>query len=168
MADPTGPPPFHTPNPREEGSRDDTNNHDGPEDNSPNLQELILGHVASLTELIKKHNAQGGNALKPIRLDFGDEGDKVVEKGKGVEDNDDLRKPFKEVSRSPFTRRIIEFSGDNYVMPLNMRFYDGSTDPNDHLTRFTEAANQGQWPMPLGALCSNKRWMVRPEDGSNV
>ena len=150
----SGPPPFFTPDPQVAGSGDNndgnTNNRDGPENDSPDLQAMILNQMASLTELIKEHNARGGRVL-PIRLDFGDESDKDKEKDKGKED-DELKKPFKEVLRSPFTRRIVEFAGENYVMLLNMKFYDGSTDPNDHLTRFTGAANQGQWPMPTWCL----------------
>ncbi|GJS26526.1 hypothetical protein Tco_0487146 [Tanacetum coccineum] len=88
----------------------------------------------------------------PLRLTFGDEegGDKGKDKGKGpVEEVDeDLKKPYKEVLKSPFTRRIIEFSAPSHRMPTNLKIYDGSTDPDDHITRFVGAANQGEWEMP--------------------
>lgn len=57
---------------------------------------------------------------------------------------DDLSKPFKAASKSPFTRRIIDFSGPKnakYLMPSHIKLYDGSTDPDDHITRFEGAAN---------------------------
>nr|GEX38966.1 hypothetical protein [Tanacetum cinerariifolium] len=34
-------------------------------------------------------------------------------------------------------------------MPTNLRVYDGSTDPNDHISRLIGAANQGEWEMPV-------------------
>ncbi|GJY21962.1 reverse transcriptase domain-containing protein [Tanacetum coccineum] len=61
----------------------------------------------------------------------------------------DLSKPFKEILKTPLTRRIIEFAGPEYVMPTNITLYDGSTDPADHLNRFSMAANSGEWPMPV-------------------
>ncbi|GJW86318.1 reverse transcriptase domain-containing protein [Tanacetum coccineum] len=73
--------------------------------------------------------------------------DRIV-KGKEIDD-EDLSKPFKETLKTPFTRRIIEFSGPEYSMPTNIALYDGSTDPADHLNRFVGAANSGEWPMPV-------------------
>ncbi|GJW83467.1 reverse transcriptase domain-containing protein [Tanacetum coccineum] len=88
----------------------------------------------------------------PIRLNFEIEDqdpneDRIV-KGKEIDD-EDLSKPFKETLKTPFTRRIIEFSGPEYSMPTNIALYDGSTDPADHLNRFVGAANSGEWPMPV-------------------
>ena len=37
-------------------------------------------------------------------------------------------------------------------MPSNLKLYDGSTDPDDHITRFCGAANHGNWPMPVWCL----------------
>ncbi|GJV66699.1 hypothetical protein Tco_1482208 [Tanacetum coccineum] len=34
-------------------------------------------------------------------------------------------------------------------MPNNIKLYDGTTDPEDHLSRFASAANSGEWPMPV-------------------
>ncbi|GKE35199.1 hypothetical protein Tco_1454521 [Tanacetum coccineum] len=88
-----------------------------------------------------------------IRLTFSDEGeqgDKGKDKGKGPaeEVDEDIRKPYKEVLKSPFTRRIIEFSAPSHRMPANLKIYDGSTDLDDHITHFVGAANQGEWEMP--------------------
>ncbi|GJX99267.1 reverse transcriptase domain-containing protein [Tanacetum coccineum] len=74
-------------------------------------------------------------------------GDRIV-KGREIDD-EDLSKPFKETLKTPFTRRIIEFSGPEYSMPTNIALYNGSTDPADHLNRFVGAANSGEWPMPV-------------------
>nr|GEZ84868.1 RNA-directed DNA polymerase, eukaryota [Tanacetum cinerariifolium] len=64
-------------------------------------------------------------------------------KGKTVEDVD-LRKPFKEALRTPLTRRIIKFARLEYKMPTNIKLYDGTTNPEDHLNRFSSAANSGE------------------------
>ncbi|GJT64696.1 hypothetical protein Tco_1016176 [Tanacetum coccineum] len=34
-------------------------------------------------------------------------------------------------------------------MPTNLKIYDGSTKPDDHITRFVGVANQGEWEMPV-------------------
>ncbi|GJS39514.1 reverse transcriptase domain-containing protein [Tanacetum coccineum] len=114
---------------------------------SPSLQDY---HVSSLETLIKQHNEKCGTLITPIRLTFGEEVDtnsgKDKEKGAAGVD-DELKRPYKEVLESPFTRRIIEFSAPSHRMPTNLRVYDGSTDPDDHISRFVGAANQGEWEM---------------------
>ncbi|GJX88251.1 hypothetical protein Tco_0340265 [Tanacetum coccineum] len=69
-------------------------------------------------------------------------------KGKTKVD-EDLSKPFKEVLKCPFTRRISEFSSPGHRMPANAKIYDGTGDPEDHVGRFVGMRNQGEWPMPL-------------------
>nr|GEY28105.1 reverse transcriptase domain-containing protein [Tanacetum cinerariifolium] len=123
---------------------------DDQEETPPLTKEQIEGHVSALKSLIKSHNRK--NKGDPIRLDFETveaeiQGHTVV-KGKEVID-EDLRKPFKEARRTPFTRRIIEFAGPEYKMSNNIKLYDGTTDPEDHLSRFAGAANSGEWPMPV-------------------
>nr|GFA95752.1 reverse transcriptase domain-containing protein [Tanacetum cinerariifolium] len=63
--------------------------------------------------------------------------------------DDDPKRPYKEVLESPFTRWIMEFSAPSHGMPTNLRVYDGSTDPDDHISRFVGDANQGEWEMPV-------------------
>ncbi|GKB73557.1 reverse transcriptase domain-containing protein [Tanacetum coccineum] len=79
----------------------------------PLTKEQIEGHVSALKSLIKSHNRK--NKGDPIRLDFEMVDTEVhghnVVKGKEVTD-EDLRKPFKESRRTPFTRRIIKFAGE--------------------------------------------------------
>ncbi|GJX32650.1 reverse transcriptase domain-containing protein [Tanacetum coccineum] len=73
---------------------------------------------------------------------------KKKEKGKIIT-NDDLSKTFKEVLKCPFTRRIIEFSSPGHRMPTNAKVYDGTGDPEDHVSHFMGMGNQGEWPMPV-------------------
>nr|GEV50240.1 hypothetical protein [Tanacetum cinerariifolium] len=77
-------------------------------DQSPSLQDQILNHISSLETLIKQRNEKVRTLITPICLTFGEEGDrnKGKDKGKGpVEEvDDDLKKPYKEVLKSPFTR----------------------------------------------------------------
>ncbi|GJZ18198.1 hypothetical protein Tco_0554321 [Tanacetum coccineum] len=77
----------------------------------------------------------------------GERSNRIV-KGKEVVD-DDLKKPFKEAVRTPLTRRIIEFVGPEYKMPTNIKIYDGTNDLEDHLSCFANAANSGEWLMPV-------------------
>nr|GEW84605.1 hypothetical protein [Tanacetum cinerariifolium] len=89
-------------------------------------KEQIEGHVSALKSLIKSHNRK--NKGDPIRLDFETveaeiQGHTVV-KGK-------------------------EFAGPEYKMPNNIKLYDGTTDPEDHLSCFAGAANSGEWSMPV-------------------
>ncbi|GKC61748.1 hypothetical protein Tco_1089346 [Tanacetum coccineum] len=84
---------------------------------SPSLQDQILNHVSSLETLIKQHNERSGTLITPIRLTFGEEVD--TNKGKDREEgaaevDDDLKKPYKEVLESPFSKRIIEFSSPSH------------------------------------------------------
>ncbi|GJU71750.1 reverse transcriptase domain-containing protein [Tanacetum coccineum] len=114
----------------------------------------ILSHISSLEALIKQQNERAETpVVTPIRLTFGEESDGKVEKDKGQDmgngKDEDLKKSYKEVLKFPFTRRIIEFSAPSHRMPTNLKIYDGSTDPDDHITRFVGAANQGEWEMPV-------------------
>nr|GFD05602.1 reverse transcriptase domain-containing protein [Tanacetum cinerariifolium] len=61
----------------------------------------------------------------------------------------DLKRPFKEAMKTPLTQRIIEFAYPEFKMPANIKLYDGTTDPEDHLSRFSSATNLGEWPMPV-------------------
>ncbi|GJV97477.1 reverse transcriptase domain-containing protein, partial [Tanacetum coccineum] len=128
----------------------DPEGRDDREGTPPLTKEQIEGHISAMKSIIKEHNKR--NKANPIRLNFETEDqdpkeDRIV-KGREVDD-DDLSKPFKETLKTPFTRRIIEFSGPEYSMPTNIALYDGSTDPADHLNRFVGAANSGEWPMPV-------------------
>ena len=95
-------------------------------DNSHNTSiEQIQNQITTLRALIREHNSRGGTPIKPIQLDFDeeesqDDGNKKVEE----EQMDDLSKPFKAASKSPFTQRIINFSGPKnikYTMPSHLK-----------------------------------------------
>nr|GEZ20759.1 reverse transcriptase domain-containing protein [Tanacetum cinerariifolium] len=86
---------------------------DDREETPPLTKEQIEWHVSAFKSLIKSHNRK--NKGDPIRLDFETveaeiQGHTVV-KGKEVMD-EDLRKPFKEARRTPFTRRNVNPSLD--------------------------------------------------------
>nr|GEV88528.1 hypothetical protein [Tanacetum cinerariifolium] len=120
-------------------------------DHSPSLQDQILNHISSLETLIKEHNEKAGTLITPIRLTFGNEDeqdDTRKDKGKGPaeEVDEDLKKPYKEVLKSPITRRIIEFSALTHQMPTKLKIYDG-TDPDDHITQV----------MQISAFMSNSK-----------
>ncbi|GJW61545.1 hypothetical protein Tco_0110880 [Tanacetum coccineum] len=112
---------------------------------------IIEGHVSALKELLKE--PRNRDIIKPMLLDFDDVqdvSDEEIEgdpKGKTKVD-EDLSKPFKEVLKCPFTRRIVEFSSPGHRMPANAKIYDGTGDPEDHVGRFVGMRNQGEWPMP--------------------
>ncbi|GKB12275.1 hypothetical protein Tco_0846198 [Tanacetum coccineum] len=112
--------------------------------------EQIEGHLSALKSIVKDHNKR--NQSDTIRLDFGTEDTEVREnrivKGKEVM-NEDLKKPSKETRRTPLTHRIIEFFEPEYKMSTNIKLYEGTTDSEDHLSRFVGAVNSGEWPMPV-------------------
>ncbi|GKA25119.1 reverse transcriptase domain-containing protein, partial [Tanacetum coccineum] len=93
--------------------------------------------------------------IKPMLLDFEDShdvsDDEVQDNGKGKAkmEEEDLSKPFKEILKCPFTRRIVEFSSPGHRMPTNVKTYDGMGDLEDHIGRFVGAGNQGEWPMSV-------------------
>ncbi|GJV69605.1 hypothetical protein Tco_1485114 [Tanacetum coccineum] len=88
------------------------------------LQDQILNHISSLETLIKHHNEKAGTLITPIRLTFGEEGDNSKGKDKRkdpVEEADeDLKKPYKEVLKSPFTRGMGD-AGVVLNVPANIR-----------------------------------------------
>ncbi|GJT89553.1 hypothetical protein Tco_1078398 [Tanacetum coccineum] len=124
---------------------------DDREGTPPLTKEQIEGHISAMKSIIKDHNKR--NKANPIRLNFEIEDqdpneDRIV-KGKEIDD-EDLSKPFKETLKTPFTRRIIEFSGPEYSMPQpNIAFVTRVHRSTDHLNRFVGAANSGEWPMPV-------------------
>ncbi|GJT53181.1 hypothetical protein Tco_0988235 [Tanacetum coccineum] len=75
---------------------------------------------------------------------------RLSSKVKGLLEGDaDLKMPFKEAVKTPLSQRIIEFAGPEFKMSANIKLYDRTTDPEDHLCRFSSAANSGEWPMPV-------------------
>ncbi|GJU45089.1 reverse transcriptase domain-containing protein [Tanacetum coccineum] len=116
-------------------------------------KDIIEGHLSALKELLKEPSNR--NLIKPMLLDFDGiqdvSNDEVQDdvKGKAKVGDEDLSKPFKEVLKCPFTRRIVEFSSPGHIMPANVRIYDGMGDPEDHMGRFMGIGNHREWPMPI-------------------
>nr|GEX43832.1 reverse transcriptase domain-containing protein [Tanacetum cinerariifolium] len=108
-----------------------------------------LGHKGHPWSLLKEHNGRGN--VSPIRLSFDDAEDqpRVQTVVTGTVGDTNLKKPFKEAVKTPITGRIIDFVGPEFKMPTNIKLYDGTTDPEEHLSRFSSATNSGEWPMPV-------------------
>ncbi|GJU05654.1 hypothetical protein Tco_1122084 [Tanacetum coccineum] len=93
--------------------------------NQNTTKSIIEGHVSALKELLEEPSNH--DLIKPMLLDFddiqdvSDEDIEVNTKGKTKVGDEDLSKPFKEVLKCPFTRRIIEFSSPGHRMPANAK-----------------------------------------------
>nr|GEU63238.1 reverse transcriptase domain-containing protein [Tanacetum cinerariifolium] len=130
-----------------------------------NSKSIIEGHVSALKELLKEPGNQ--NLIKTMLLDFDDiqdVGDDEVQddvKGKTKVDDEDLSKVFKEILKCPFTRRIVEFSSPSHRMPANVKIYDGTGDPEDHLIRFIWDA-QGMRQRPDGNFKNSSKGQRDP------
>ncbi|GJT00864.1 hypothetical protein Tco_0822033 [Tanacetum coccineum] len=62
----------------------------------------------------------------------------------------DLRMPYKRPEPTPFTARITCFKYHRRAkLPRNIKVYEGNKDPEDHLSIFSAAAEQKEWPMLL-------------------
>nr|GEU60074.1 reverse transcriptase domain-containing protein [Tanacetum cinerariifolium] len=80
-----------------------------------------------------------------------------------------LKRPFKEAVKTPLTRRIIEFADLEFKMPTNIKLYNGTTDSEDHLSRFSFAANSRERPMPAAVhdQILNEESMLQRSNGIN-
>ncbi|GJS02236.1 hypothetical protein Tco_0318744 [Tanacetum coccineum] len=64
-------------------------------------------------------------------------------------DEDDLDKPWTCEDVDPFTPQICNFKSSRKThMPNNVKTYDGTGDPEDHLKIFQAAAQVERWAMP--------------------
>ncbi|GJS35668.1 hypothetical protein Tco_0534050 [Tanacetum coccineum] len=72
-------------------------------------------------------------------------------KNKYREDEDeDMSRPWRRQKVDAFTRRISDFSeAKKRRMPANVKTYDGTGDPDDHLKIFESAATIENWPQPV-------------------
>nr|GEW98535.1 reverse transcriptase domain-containing protein [Tanacetum cinerariifolium] len=70
-------------------------------------------------------------------------------KGVGQNDEDDLSQPWLCEENDPFTTRIQNFEVPKRTrMPVNVKTYDGTGDPDDQLKIFQAAAKIERWAMP--------------------
>nr|GEY64381.1 reverse transcriptase domain-containing protein [Tanacetum cinerariifolium] len=64
-------------------------------------------------------------------------------------DEDDLKKPWMCEEENPFTPRIRNYESSRKTrMPNNVKTYDGTGDPEDHVKVFQAAAHVERWAMP--------------------
>nr|GEX34770.1 reverse transcriptase domain-containing protein [Tanacetum cinerariifolium] len=64
-------------------------------------------------------------------------------------DEDDLTRPWMYEEEDPFTPRIRNFESSRRTrMPNNVKTYDGTGDPDDHVKKFQATAQVERWPMP--------------------
>nr|GFC10188.1 reverse transcriptase domain-containing protein [Tanacetum cinerariifolium] len=64
-------------------------------------------------------------------------------------DEDDLKRPWMCEEENLFTPRIHNFKSSRKTrMPNNVKTYDGTGDPKDHVKVFQEAAQVERWAMP--------------------
>ncbi|GJV73031.1 hypothetical protein Tco_1493026 [Tanacetum coccineum] len=64
--------------------------------------------------------------------------------------SEDLSMPYRWPKPMPFTSRITRFRYHRRAkLPPNFRVYEGNKDPEDHLSIFSAAAEQEEWPMPV-------------------
>nr|GEW41088.1 reverse transcriptase domain-containing protein [Tanacetum cinerariifolium] len=122
---------------------------EGSRDNKT-TKEKIEGCLSAHRSLIKEHNSRGN--VSPIRLNFDKDNDetriRAIVTRKEIA-YVDLKKPFKETTKTLLTQIIIEFAGLEFKMSTNVKLYNGSNDLEDHLSRFCSAANSEEWPMPV-------------------
>ncbi|GJR71640.1 reverse transcriptase domain-containing protein [Tanacetum coccineum] len=65
--------------------------------------------------------------------------------------SEDLSMPYRRPKPMPFTSRITHFRYHRRAkLPPNVRVYEGNKDPEDHLSIFSAAAEQEEWPMLTG------------------
>nr|GEW85982.1 reverse transcriptase domain-containing protein [Tanacetum cinerariifolium] len=62
---------------------------------------------------------------------------------------DNIGQRLSEAIKTPLTRRIIEFADPEFKILANIKLYDGTTDPEDHLSQFSSVANSEEWLMPV-------------------
>ncbi|GJU57319.1 reverse transcriptase domain-containing protein [Tanacetum coccineum] len=66
------------------------------------------------------------------------------------DEDEDMSRPWHCQKVDAFTRRISDFSEDKKRrMPANVKTYDGTGDPDDHLKIFESAATIENWPQPV-------------------
>nr|GEX25967.1 reverse transcriptase domain-containing protein [Tanacetum cinerariifolium] len=64
-------------------------------------------------------------------------------------DEDDLTRPWMCEEENPFKPRIRNFESSQKIrMPNNVKTYDGTGDPEDHVKVFQETAQVERWAMP--------------------
>ncbi|GJW90490.1 reverse transcriptase domain-containing protein [Tanacetum coccineum] len=100
-----------------------------------NVETPLIGTTPSAKEQIEGYLS----ALKSIRSDGGN-----GKRNRGCRPKDTFQRGSKNPTNPEDNRVCWEFK-----MPANIKLYDGTTDPEDHLSRFSSVANLGEWSMPV-------------------
>nr|GFB67890.1 reverse transcriptase domain-containing protein [Tanacetum cinerariifolium] len=67
------------------------------------------------------------------------------------QEDEDMSRPWRRQKVDAFTQHISDFSEDKRRrMPDNVKTYDGTGDPDDHLKIFESSATIENWPQPWG------------------
>nr|GEU64475.1 reverse transcriptase domain-containing protein [Tanacetum cinerariifolium] len=100
----------------------------------------------------RRHNAKRRDRLPSSsmsRSDPGNEKDRKSKLKRHKTTEDDLTKPWICEEVNPFTPRIHNFESSRKTrMPNNIKTYDGTGDPEDHVKVFQVAAQVERWVMP--------------------
>ncbi|GJZ97547.1 hypothetical protein Tco_0670000 [Tanacetum coccineum] len=84
------------------------------------------------------------------KIDLETEVDSAATKRRKLADKDDLAIPWTCEDVDPFAPRIRNFKSSRKTrMPNNVKTYDGTGDPKDHLKIFQVAAQAERWAMPI-------------------
>nr|GFC05616.1 reverse transcriptase domain-containing protein [Tanacetum cinerariifolium] len=72
------------------------------------------------------------------------------------QEDEDMSRPWRRQKVDAFTRRISDFLEDKRRrIPANVKTYDGTGDPDDHLKIFESAATIENWPQPVWCYMFN-------------
>ena len=141
----------------------------GNEDTSTRMREQIEGHLSALKALVEEHNRR--EKVQPIRLNFTEDdisNDRTaggIVTGARVSD-EDLGKPFKEISNSPCP------AGSSSSQPRSIRCHLTLNSMTGHRIRriispgSPEPRCRDVGPCQCGVVCSSRRWMGAPTGGT--
>ncbi|GJW06741.1 reverse transcriptase domain-containing protein [Tanacetum coccineum] len=135
---------------------------------------FVKENINVLRTMIKEHDNRGQEKVTPRKL-FNEGSGRAGSKSKSVKSkpqsvrasrrksssdsgydvvsdsgSEDLSMPYRRPKPMPFTSRITRFIYHRRAkIPPNVRVYEGNKDPEDHLSIFSAAAEQEEWPMPV-------------------
>ncbi|GJS82151.1 reverse transcriptase domain-containing protein [Tanacetum coccineum] len=107
---------------------------------------FVKENIDVLRTMIKELDNQGQEKVTPRKLFNEESGYDTVSDSS----SEDLSMPYRRPKPMPFTSKITRFRYHRRAkLPPNVRVYEGNKDPEDHLSIFSAAAEQEEWPMPV-------------------
>ncbi|GJR41503.1 hypothetical protein Tco_1217187 [Tanacetum coccineum] len=117
-------------------------------------------NINVLRTMIKELDNRGQEKVTPRRLFNGGSGGSRASQRKSSSDSgydtvsdsglEDLSMPYRWPKTMPFTFRITRFRYHRRAkLPPNIMVYEGNKDLEDHLSIFSDAAEQEEWHMPV-------------------